>query len=132
MYQDSQVTDIPSLAHEVVDLTKKVEQLTLSVEHERRVKESMRTTVREWFINQFNGDGVAQIERDDVNELLEDIDAKKLSRTYDVTIRIEVTAQVEADDDDAAVDQLNDDISITASDYKIDWEVINSGATEAE
>ena len=132
MYQDGQVTEPNPLSEEVARLTARNQQLVKELANASRSLGTTRTIVRDWFIEQFRSNrDLAKIDRDEVNELLESIDAKKLVSTWDVTLLIEVTAQVEAEDEEEAYSELTDDISVKSSDYKIDWDVTKSSATEA-
>lgn len=131
MYQESQI-EINPLAAEVARLIEQIEGVKRQVSTANDIIESTRTTVRDWFIEQFDGESTTQIERDDVNELLESVDIDQLTTKYHVTLYISVTGTVEADDEEEAADLLANDISITPSDYRIDYEVDNSTAVKAD
>lgn len=134
MYQDSQVGEPLDLniSDEMVRLMADNARLNERVKTAQQALIATRSAVRDWFTHEFmNGRMSAQIFRDEVNELMEDIDAKKLAQAYDVTIRISVTAQVEADDEDKAIELLSDNLTVNSSDYTIDWDVDSSSADSA-
>ena len=127
MYQDAQIEVNP----QVDAMAARINALNVQLKNANEAIANTRTIVRDWLIEKFDGRGAIVITFDEANELLDSIDAKPMVRFWDVKMVITVTAQVEADSEEEAIETLDDDLKINGTEYEVEWETTDSSATEA-
>ena len=123
-----------------------VEELVRKEELEQSWKENvnvatrsvydLRTTIHTFFEDRFDGgDDDISITKEEANELLTSCGCDELESEFTVTLTVQVTLSVTANNEDTAIDMAKDSLSIDNDDTNVvvnDWEVTEDSAEKSD